>query len=338
MKRINVKVVSNKVNDGIVYQRLHLPLSYLSREKYSITCEDTDSIRHTDLYYTDVLIMNHCFRMDEYYLFERARHHYNVKTVLDLDDLLTDVPSDHPAYEAFKNRPVAQILQSVNHTVFSTNYLKEKLGHLTKEATVIPNAINTRLYDRLGKVEKRYKNCFIVGWTGGQSHRSDQLYTFLNGLEKFMDLYPDTKAYFHVLCPDRLYRKYGQRIIFEPEVVNFMDYPQMSASYPFDVCLVGLQPNEFNESKSDLKLLEMGAHSIPIIASPRADFIQHKARDLMLYADTDEQWFDALEFAYKNQDVMKQLGEKSREYIMNERRAEHAAYAWDKMLEKLVTD
>lgn len=343
-KKKRIGIASFNVSHGLVHQRLHLPLRHLRHEYDFVTFDITD-IRHADAFYLDALIISQPWNDAYLNIIERCRSHYRIPCIIDVDDLVNDLPSDHPDYMSFKTNRLNQIIQCANHVVYSTDFLKHRLGHLNKNHTVISNSISADIYRDYQPRQKPYKNAFTIGWTGGQSHRSDQYYTFLDDLRRFLREKQDAKAYFHILCPDILLKEFGTQIIYEPTPCEFLDYPAVSATYPFDVCLVGLTDNNFNNAKSDLKLLEMAPNLIPLIASPRSDFIRHKDKNIMLYADSStagaitghKTWYEQLVFAYENRELMAHMAQDAKDYVLTNRLSTHASCEWDEVLKKCVT-
>lgn len=302
---------------------------------------DVTEFGNCHAFYSDVLVMAHPWDSRFEYLVLRAKSRYNLPVIIDVDDLITELPSDHPDFASFRGNRLAHIVEEATSCVYSTQFIGAKYRHLNPNFSVIPNTIPRWMYEQYRAPIKPYKNAFSILWTGGQSHRSDQLFTFLPGLQEFLRRHDDARAYFHVLCPDVLLREFGSQVVFEPNPVDFLDYPAVSAAYPADVLLVGLTDTPFNHAKSDLKLLELGSHGVPCIASPRSDFIQHKERGIMRYAEDDssqyEGWLQALEWAYANRDgELKEMGERARQYIFNERTSDKAASQWAKVIEETV--
>lgn len=336
MSKKRIGIASFNVSHGLVWQRLHLPLRHLNHE-FEFVCFDLKDIRHSDAFYLDALVISQPWTMQCLAMIERARSHYKIPVIVDVDDLVSELPADHPDYAVFKGQVLPQVIQASSHVVYSTEFLARRMGHLNRRHSIIPNSICERTFKDYKPLAKPYKNTFIVGWTGGQSHRSDQLFTFLPGLQKFLRERPDAKAYFHVLCPDVLLKEFGSQIIFEPEPCEYLDYYAVAATYPFDVCLVGLTDNNFNNAKSDLKLLEMAPNKVPLIASPRSDFIQHKDRQVMLYADDNNEsyasWYQQLTLAYEEKDRrLKELGQNAFDYVTKERLSGSAAKLWREVL------
>lgn len=334
MARKKVVVVSENVSHGLTYQRIHLPLSRLSRDEWDFECIDIDDFRHSDAMYTDAVVMNHPTRTNEFFeLAHRCKFHYKIPCIVDIDDLLTDLQVDHPEYRNYVNNRVCELLGVSASVVVSTNYLKREWGHLNKNISVIENTIDTARYENMTPVNKPYHSGFVIGWTGGGSHRADQLYTFLPGLMRFLDEVDEARCYFHVLCPQILKDRYGSRIIHEPHIFDYFDYDGIKAAYPIDVMLVGLYQHPFNEAKSDLKLLEMAPHRIPLIASPREEFKRHRDKELMLLVEeTNDGWYTALKTAYENRDLLNKTKENAYNYVMKERDVAIASKQWEMVL------
>jgi hypothetical protein len=299
-----------------------------------------DQCGAADLFYTDLVITSHAWNDDFLHFIEKCRIQFNLPVICDVDDLINDMPIDHSDYVAFGGTKLTQIATVSSFMVYSSEYLKMKLGHLNKNNSVIQNSVNKRMIKRIDPKYKPYKNCFMVGWTGSQSHRSDQYYTFLDGLREFLRKRDDAKAYFHILCPDILSKEFGSQIIFEPNPVDYLDYPAVAAAYPFDVCLVGLTDTPFNHAKSDLKLLEMAPFGIGVIASPRHSFMQHKESGFVLYAEDNSteypSWLQQLEYAYEHQDRIKEMADSAWDYIKAHRTSELACKQWEAVIDQTM--
>lgn len=335
-KKLKIGVVSPNSNHGLVYQRVHLPFIHL-RDEFDFKFFDVGDLRHSDAFYLDALVFVHPTSDEFLYLAERAKFHYGCKTIVDLDDLLSDLPLDHEAYGQFSSQKIAFLIQAVDHCVFSTKFLATRYAAHNPRQTVIENSISERVYKAYKPLNKPHKNCFIAGWTGGQQHRADQD-TFKAGLKQFLRSNADAKSYFHGICPDDLYREFGTQVVFESGYVDYLSYPGVAAAYPFSVCLVGLNKNPFNEAKSDLKLLEMAPHGIPLIASPRSDFIQHAHRQVMLFAEDNSDfnsWEEQLTWAANHPEKMEEMGSRARDYVLSERLSSHAADKWRTVLNNL---
>lgn len=332
---LKLLLIAGNINEGLAWQRLHLPLMHLfEKGLIDVRCRSYDEVSHTDFFYCDAVVMAHCWAPIALHIVERARFHYRRPVICDLDDVLHALPVDHPEYTINRVSKSPNIAQAATAMVYSTDTLAQIYGHLNSNHVVIENCVNPKVYEGYKPHHKPYKQGFIVGWSGGQSHRGD-LDVFVEGLTQFMEEFDDVRFHTHVLCPQRLYDRFGCRVIYEPSAVPFLDYPGVSAAYPFHLWCVPLQSNPFNNGKSDMKLLESAPHEIPLLASPRDSFIRHSDKKIMIYAEDYSpywSWKEALSWAYQNQEELQAMALRAKEYVLTHRTVDVAAKLWGEVL------
>lgn len=322
-----ITLCAGDVNNGIAFIRLHQIFRRMSQ--YQIRYVDFENISHTDLLYTDILVMSHPYHETQARLVQRCKSQYKIKVIVDFDDMTDNIMSDHPEYFHFQQNSVPDIVRYADHVVVSTQTLKDHWGHLNPNITVIENMLDWNRYEGATKVVQRYHAGYVVGWTGSKSHQPD-LYNsgFIEGLTRFMEENDDVRAYFHLLCPQVLLDKFGSRIIFNPQSCDYLDWPSMCATYPFDVCAVPLYDHPFNHAKSDLRLLDMAPFKIPVIASPVASFIN---KPVLIVTD----WYSSLMYAYNNRLQMAELADKAYAYVQAER--DVSTYDWQEVIHQVWT-
>jgi len=93
-----------------------------------------------------------------------------------------------------------------------------------------------------------------------------------------------------------------------------------------DVCLAPLRNNNnFNKYKSNLKIVEAGAHHCPIIASNFGPYTiddiegkkDGKQKGFLIDEDDTEGWHEKMTFYYENPTIMLEHGENMFEYVKN---------------------
>jgi hypothetical protein len=290
--------------------------------------------------------MFHPYTQENAIFIKRCRSHYNIPVIVDIDDLLDKLPSDHPEFVYFQKAQPADCVMFADHFTTSTDYIKNSWGHLNKNVTVIENVIDESRYQNFTNSPKPHKSGFVVGWTGGQSHRPDLYNTgFIEGLSEAMDQCEDMRAYFHILCPQVLLDRFGSRVIFNPRPVDYLDWPALSFTLPFDICAVPLYEHPFNEAKSDLRLLDMAPFSIPVLASPRNQFSRHRQKELephhqrlfLVDQDSKDHWRDSLIQLYRNRPLVEAVGANARDYVMTQRTAGYALDKWRSLLRSMLS-
>jgi glycosyltransferase involved in cell wall biosynthesis len=106
-------------------------------------------------------------------------------------------------------------------------------------------------------------------------------------------------------------------------MMPFEAYPSLLAH--FDVLLAPLCDNDFNNAKSDIKLLEAGIRRIPWVASPRAAYRAWGVGGL--FAEAPGEWQSALTRLAQDANLRRQLGQDGRERA-NTREARSIAERW----------
>lgn len=333
--RPRIGLIADDISHGLSYQRGHLFFRHL-KQKYEFVPIDFNTARETDYLYLDAAIFLHPYRTEHLTQIFRLKQQYQIPSFVDMDDLTNELPSDHPFFYNFKSNVVNNIISSTDHMVVSTQWLKRKWFHLNRNITVIENAVDERRYDGFKNIVKPYHSGFIVGYTGGTTHRADFYNSgFLDGMIEFMDKYPEVRAYFHINCPQVLLDKFGVRIIFNENIVSYMDYPALCATFPFDICVAPLHNHPFNDAKSDLRLLDMAPFDIPVMASPRHEFKRHEGTGRLLLAK-DGEWFPALRDAFLNRISLPDISRTAREYVFQERLSVDGAKQWDQLLNEAL--
>jgi len=124
-----------------------------------------------------------------------------------------------------------------------------------------------------------------VGWAGGSSHLGD--------LELIADVVKDLADevdwIFFGMCPAKL-RPYVKE--FHSGVPIHM-YPQKLATLDLDLAVAPLENNEFNDCKSNLRLLEYGSCGYPVICSNTRAFVDSKL-PVQPIKNRYKDWVDAI--------------------------------------------
>ena len=85
-----------------------------------------------------------------------------------------------------------------------------------------------------------------------------------------------------------------------------------------DVALAFLEPNEFNDSKSEIKLAEAGRYGVPLVATDVGCYDEHIVNGLNGYLipkeNKSKDWVRVLSNLAKNPKKVKEMGENLRQY------------------------
>ena len=180
-----------------------------------------------------------------------------------VDDLFRDLPTRHHLHNLHQREGELRMREAISlcdRLVVSTQPLADAYRAYCPDVRVMPNCLDEKAWDGLrrpARTEPRER--LRVGWAGAMQHLDD--------LEMIADvvreLANEVDWIFMGMCPDVL-RPYVKE--FHP-FVSYADYPTKLATLDLDIAIAPLQDNRFNESKSNLRLLEYGAMGWPVVCS-----------------------------------------------------------------------
>ena len=208
----------------------------------------------------------------------------------DTDDLLTELYPEHRLYEVYKNNKLDEITKYIYAnsdlvTVTQRKFAERVSPYCSKIIAIVKNSIDYNLPTwNLPKVNHAKK--IHVGWAGGIHHRPDvvefasvpHLVNQKVGREKvFWDFYGlpkinpnDEKERWQV----EAWQEYKNVLL-----KGFKGQPNWSIHHArppddygafyanMDIAIAPLRMNNFNDSKSEIKVAECGRYKVPLVAS-----------------------------------------------------------------------
>ena len=182
----------------------------------------------------------------------------SAKIIMEYDDYFVTLPaSNHHRHKLPKDiaGQLRRTMSLADHLVVSTPALADAYADFHRDIRVAENRLNPQQWGALASHRRQGKK-LRIGWAGGDSHQGDLaiIRPLVQALQDevewvFMGMKPlQVRCEFHCGVP-------------------FDWYPQKLASLNLDLALVPLEINLFNECKSNLRLLELGACGVPVICS-----------------------------------------------------------------------
>jgi len=256
----------------------------------------------------------------------------------DTDDLLTNLYEGHRLYEVYHDRGLAEVTKFIYHhsdlvTVTQKKFAKRIMPYVGENTTlaVLKNAID---YDlpcwNSPKMRPRNKKMCRVGWAGGIHHEEDvkefsgipHLVNQRVGIERvWWDFYgrpPKTGTEEDAWQQDVWvnYEKIimrgfkGQKNWDLHDAMPSDQYGHMYAN--MDIAIAPLQMNEFNDSKSEIKVAEAGRYGVPLIASNVGCYeetITNWKSGVLLPEDAPRsEWVKVLKRVIQNKKLREQMG------------------------------
>ncbi|WP_338556613.1 glycosyltransferase [Erwinia sp. E_sp_B04_7] len=237
-------------------------------------------------------------------LIEQYRQVSKAKIIVEYDDYLPNVPLKNGNKHNFPQhiiKRLRRVVEAADWVVLSTYPLAEAYHGFHPDIRVAQNRLAVSQWGHL-QSERRVGKKPRVGWAGGNSHAGDLdiLRPIIKALEDrvewvFMGMKPEgVKCEFHASVP-------------------FDYYPEKLASLNLDLALVPLEHNHFNECKSNLRLLEIGACGVPIIAT---DIVSYRCGlPVTLVPNRFKDWMNAINNHLGEWEALSRQGDELRTAI-----------------------
>ncbi len=192
-----------------------------------------------------------------------------IRVIIDLDDDLWSLPEYHPIHDKIKAMLpwVDRCLGVADLITVSTPPLARVVeGRGFGPVRVIENAIDLDLFGRVGPVELREK--VVIGWPASPYHQKD-------GDIALEALVPLLRELPHVYCeftgemPDAINHAIAEgwldpaRVAVTPGI-SMAEYPAWLSRRDWDLMVAPLVDNDFNRSKSFLKVPGSGRVANPV--------------------------------------------------------------------------
>jgi glycosyltransferase involved in cell wall biosynthesis len=206
----------------------------------------------------------------------------------DTDDLLTGLYEEHKLYGVYKDQRLDEITKFCYYnadlvTVTQVKFAKRIQPFCGKILAVIPNTIDYNL--PCWNEPKRPSKAARIGWAAGIHHIPDvKVFESVPHLVNQKAGRENVKWHFLGHPPPENESKGGWEAQVWPEyrarlLKAFKGQPNYQIFYALppdsygvyysdmDISIAPLQMNEFNDSKSDIKVAEAGRYKIPLVAS-----------------------------------------------------------------------
>jgi glycosyltransferase involved in cell wall biosynthesis len=269
----------------------------------------------------DVVVITRDFptRVDEYRQVIAEAQRQAKPVVYETDDLLLELPEQHPDYERYLTARAAmlQAVVEADAVIGSTPELCDYLRSFNANTWLWENYLDDRLWQlEAGRraadeqAEASLDRPVCIGYMGGQSHVTD-LEPIVPALIQLLEKYPaKVRLKFWGLEPPHSLRGHPG-VEYIP--VRLVDYASFAAYFPTQECdifIAPLQDNLFNRCKSPLKFLEYSALTVPGVYSriaPYQRLVSHGENGL-LAGDLNE-WVDCLSLLIEDPALRLRMGE-----------------------------
>ena len=316
-----VKIIYiNEKDSGVGYHRLQIPFANLDEDYKDLDIKGTNGFTlefHPRQF--DIVVLNRMYKHDEDYLLKAKNS--GCKIILDIDDWIK-LPDYHHK-DGVKDSILEQrILDAIGYADViwtASAFLKECLKDYHSNIVYIPNAIDFTQPQFIPNKKPQEK--YTIGWIGANNHHLDlkklaEPFTKLlknKNHSLLLGGYNDSSSEYYQLI-ERIFTSNFQRPPNQYMRVEWMDVMNYALMYNLmDCALAPLGSDKFSQCKSNLKVLEAGAFSLPIICSnvePYKEFIE---QGLVLTPKGD--WDGVMKSLISNRKKGIELGAKLHKYV-----------------------
>lgn len=276
-----------------------------------------------------------------------ARAHAEGRRVIfDLDDLLLDLPYDHPNLATYGQPavlfPVMQALVEADAVTVSTPALADYCSEFNRNVWVLPNYLNDSLWSLTPKTNHVSPNTpLVVGFMGTDSHIPDLL-LLRDILGKIAQRYSG-RIHFHFWgCPPpaELRECIGaDQLTWTP--FSLASYPEFIARFSqitWDIFLAPLRDNLFNRCKSAIKFLEYSAINVPGVYArlpPYTTVVTHGENGFL--AQTSEEWEHYLSLLIESPELRYEMGRKANATVERDWLLSRHAHEWAEVYQHVAS-
>jgi processive 1,2-diacylglycerol beta-glucosyltransferase len=265
---------------------------------------------------------------------DTAKHFSGAKLVLDIDDEPFDINPTHPLFKELteKSHRVRRMIEIADHLVVSTNELKESLKGFNKPITVIPNAIDPKIWE-VKKPKKRTDGKIRIGWIGSASHFSDTQ-VINEAFDEILKKYPQVEIHLCGFAMNESQR--GNREFLHTGTIGYAEFPQFLADLDLDIAVAPLIDSKFNRCKSNIKWMEHSMLEIPMVLSditPYSDCVKNYKTGYL--AKNKNQWVKYLGWLIENEKKRKEIGKAAKEAVLKDFTIDKQLPKYEKLFEKL---
>ncbi|MEN6481045.1 MAG: hypothetical protein ABFD29_02575 [Anaerolineaceae bacterium] len=274
----SVVFYTNTADDALAVLRLlgpanHLGLRVIRGVENGLV--HVDKVREGDIV---VLQRDFCRDLDSYTQIIELAHKLEKPVVFDLDDLLFELPENHPdrirSYYADALLPMLLAIMEADLVTVTTPGLRDYLFPYNENIVVIPNYLNDNLWIlKEPPLSAQENEKITIGYMGGHTHTPD-LIMVLPSLERIIKKYPDKVQFqFWGIEPPTELLPYSRVDWYPPKSSDYADFASYFQTQTADIMIAPLCDTLFNSCKSPIKYLEYSAINVPGVYSNVAPYL-----------------------------------------------------------------
>jgi processive 1,2-diacylglycerol beta-glucosyltransferase len=224
----------------------------------------------------------------------------HIPVVLDIDDLLLELPEDHPdrISHAFTPSllPLFLAMLDVDLITVTTSPLRDYASDYNKNVIILPNYLDDQFWQlKAPTLRTTREEKIVIGYMGGHTHQPD-LAMLQPVIQALNNRFPERLEFRFWGTEPPLELSMYTNIHWDGQITwNYPDFASHFLTHSADILIAPLASNKFNRCKSSIKYLEYAALGVPGIYSnvnPYTDVIRHQHNGLL--ASSADEWIECL--------------------------------------------
>jgi len=253
-------------------------------------------------------------------LFEYLLKKRHIKYLADYDDAIFHKYDLHPnrLLRRLFRRKIGKVMGGAETVIVCNGYLEEYARKYNARTFRLPTVV---LLDNYNKAMHLHQNktddneLFVVGWIGSKS-TSGYIVDILPVFEKFAAKY---EAKFSLVGFDDTVLPDGMKERCKIDSIPWSEESEIEEILKFDVGIMPLRSDPWSQGKCGFKLVQYMSCAKPVVASPvgiNCSMVTEGENGFL--AETDDEWFRALERLYLDSGLRIQMAANNRRKVESE--------------------
>jgi glycosyltransferase involved in cell wall biosynthesis len=307
------------------YHRVVQPLHHLMQEGLDIQFLGEQNKQAEQYDWADILYIQCLYAPDAYnFYFEQKKAGKHI--IIDFDDDYINIPEDSPEQTEIVDKNgevhkfptklralyIKMFVGLADVVVVTTDTLKKLYGPSAKKIVVIPNCMSQ---DMKRDKPKLPNDKVRILWSGSASHKPDLLEANEKGyLQAVHEKYKD-KVEFHFQGPLNFSEIFPNLPLISHPAASFGDYLNIIQDINPDIAIAPLKSNVFNQSKSNLKYLQMTLMEAAFVGQNMNPYVGIENGHDGFLADGTNSWIKALSKLVESPELRKKIVANATKYV-----------------------
>lgn len=232
----------------------------------------------------------------------------NIKYMVEFDDAVFhnyDI-NESKVVRCLYGKKFEDVISHASVVICGCQYLADYTRQWNESVIVIPTCIDEEKYN----VPLRKSEKVIVGWIGSPSS-SYHLTIVIAALKR---LQREIDYELHLIGFDSKYEKMLEGLNYK--VIKWSEDTEIENMSKFSIGIMPLKDTPFSRGKCAFKLVQYMAMGLPTISSPLSSNIEIDKGCGNLFANSDEEWYDAFKTLLYDDHLRKIVGKKNKEIAL----------------------